>query len=568
MARGFVFKFGIAGRTATPNWASYIGQRPQIMDRREETVSLPELYNMARECNAVRKSIQALRDYIFINGYEWVPKWSKACEACGHKFPPNAKPQFCTQCSGTKLKVPDHEQVERAEKFFRRVDRNGNALIESLKAFEEHLDTSDSGFLILRQDYGLDKNGEITSQTLGTPGTEIYVADPRSFKMVAEPVSYTLGGLYWICIKHRPTRRVDQTGVHMQPEGQVYKMPGTCRICGGKLYDVWYVGTEPGRGSQNPLEYYIGDVTTPDGRVIREVIHAKKFSHGYGYGYAPLISVWHMAKVLVAQERYLRTFYEEERTPRLAIFIPTRNPSSVQDAWKEAEDKNVAQGGHFIPKFTFDPADSHTGVQVHEFSKPPVEMQFLETRDEIYRRIGAAYDVAPVFHGNVDAVGLQVQGPTQWQVTTLGAKKGQWTYNEKVFPAILEALGVNDWDLKLKEPEDKEAAEEWQVKILETQHAMMMQQLRFPPQGRDLEGHFEFPNEPQQPDPMQMMGGGAGAPGMEGTAGGQPAPPREYGRAEPSAPPGLTSEEVPKDGNGTGPGGEPVLRGRKAPQRA
>lgn len=559
----WVFKFGIAGRSPTPNWASYIGQRPQIIDRREETVSLPELYNMARECNAVRKSIQALRDYIFINGYEWEPKWSKACEACGHKFPPNSKPTYCVKCDGTSLRPPDHSQVAKAEEFFRSVDLNGNTLIESLKAFEEHLDTSDSGFLVLRQDYGLDKDGRIVKVD---KLTEMYVADPRSFKMVAEPVSFTPGGLYFVCIKHRPSRRIDRNGAYTRSEGQVYKMPGNCPTCNGPLYDVWYVGTEPGRGSNNPMEYYIGDVLTEDGRRIREVIHVKKFSHGYGYGYAPLISVWHMAKVLVAQERYLRTFYEEERTPRLAVFIPTRNPSSVQDAWKEAEDKNVAQGGHFIPKFTFDPADSHTGVQVHEFSKPPVEMQFLETRDEIYRRVGAAYDVAPVFHGNVDAVGLQVQGPTQWQVTTLGAKKGQWIYNEKVFPAILEALGIGDWKLKLKEPEDKDQAEQWQTKILEAQYAMMMQQLGFPPQGRDLEGHFEFPNEPEM-NPMATMGGGA-APGMEGMAGQQPAPPPAgSGRAEPSSAPELSPEEVPKNGDG-GPDGEPVLRGRKAPPRA
>lgn len=600
-------KAGTASRPTRPDYRRNLSAgRPQVMERHESEVTLDELYDITKNVNAVRKSIQSLRDHIFKNGFVWEKKFSRKCRRCQHEHHPGEQPDYCEQCEfgsaeeeedegilgelpgleeatedngepesfiepGEEVSSPAEylhtEQEEspgddwwfdpedsteqwfyepdetarmEAEEFFQRVDRNGHTLTESLKQFEEHLETADDGFLVVIQDYSLNEDGQIADVD---EVRELFVADPRNFRMVQDPETGLPGGRWFICLDHRPRdpKRADHDDWVPDDDVQhrVYEEAGTCRVpgCDKKLHDVWYVSAEPGAGSagvgtlpskSDIGEFYVGPSEMADGTWWPgEVIHASKYSMSYGYGYSPANSIYDMAKALQHMERYIRTFYEEERTPRSAIFIPTRNPERVESVWRQAEDRNVSQEGHFVPKFTYDPAESNQGIQYEEFSPLPEEMQFGEVRDEFYRRIGSAWGVAPVFHGSVDTVGQMNQGPTQWQVTADAARKSQDVYNKKVFPKLLQILGIEGWSFELEEVEEQDEIEKMQVKMMKAQHAMTMMQLGFPPQKRTEEGEFEFPHEPMEMGPEQMGGGGGmGGGRMGGGEGGDATGPR------------------------------------------
>jgi hypothetical protein len=640
-----LFKAGLASRGVMPDRRAGPLQRDRAgpLDRDGfGEVGINELYELYRKNNAIRKSVQALRDTILMNGYEWQPTYGAKCKVCREEYGVDEEPDWCRECgahtaldaneyetgrdddlagvSGESAPAgpeegeaedpsgpmpgdgekpvetsegvrfppdvdwfaePDRRVVGAVEDFFEKVDRNGHDFMTALRIFEKHLDIVDDGLLIHLADYDIDEDGHIKDWIT----REVFVADPRNFQKVVHPRLMTPGGRYWICLRHRPRpdeayryddgseqwRREPFDGdgdaySHPSPgsvgnvpeQGKVYEEPGECEQCGRKLHEVWWVAVEPGTGgsstgqqgggSENIVEYYVGP--DPESGFPGEVVHATKFDPSYGYGTSPLVSVYDMAKTLLSMERFMRTFYEEERMPRSALFIQTRNPDSVQAMWKSAEDRNVSQDGHYVPKFGFDPGDSSATPQYMEFSRLPEEMQFEQVRDEFYRRIGSAYDVAPVFHGNVDAVGLQNQGPTQWQVTLLGAKKGQCIYNEEIFPALLNLIrlpcpeceerskwegfdneqcglcdgegrvSVNEWELQLAPVELEDEMQQLQEKTMRANFAMSMQQLGFPPTGRNPEtGEFEFPVEPEDV-PDASPDGQGGPSGMGGLMGG------------------------------------------------
>lgn len=505
------FKAKLVARPTNANRMEYTYGRPTIIERKESNPDADDIIFTFLNCNAVRRSVQALRDYLFIEGFEWVPKWSRRCRECAEEHPPKTKPERCEKCGshdvfdalGNKIKwytEPDKTITQVMDRRFRSVNKNKHSLKEVLRDFEVWLNVLDDAFLVCPQAYKTDADGEIVSSRV----TEMVVADGRNFKMVQDPVFQTPGGQFFICIEpgHRPGTYVDEkTGAKVE-KGTAQKKPGRCPMpgCGKKLHDVWYVTTEPS-DYQKITQYFIE----------REVIHASKYSGSYGYGFSPIVSIYSMASTLMRMEDYIRTFYEEERAPRMAIFVGTPNPEGLKAVMESSQDVNVSQNAHYVPTYVYDPGEGGgANVQVERFSVLPDELQLLEIRDEFYRRIGSAFGVAPVFQGNVDAGGLQNQGPTQWAVTKLAAQIGQEIYNEKVLPRLLELLDVSDWELHIKEPEESDEMEKLNVRLSKVQEALLMAQAGFPAMTRSLEGEFEFPNTMQMP----MGGGGMPMPGM------------------------------------------------------
>ena len=61
-----------------------------------------EYHLIAKNCNAVSKSIQSLRDYAFKDGTEWIPKFSLRCRRCNFEFPRSSQPLLCGRCKADK----------------------------------------------------------------------------------------------------------------------------------------------------------------------------------------------------------------------------------------------------------------------------------------------------------------------------------------------------------------------------------------------------------------------------------------------------------------------------------
>lgn len=529
-------KIGLVGRAVSPQADAALYIRPEVMEPRTD-IALIELYRMARKCNAVRKAITSLRDHIFLNGIEWEAAFSKKCGNCAYEFDPEASPDNCKKCGQTNLVEPDESEIDRAEEFFQSVDLNGHSFIEALKMHRDHLSISDNGYLVARMDYEIaaDDGGDPATKVTWRRGdilsrkvVELLVANPLTFRPIADRQTNIPGGRFWVCLaaNHRYVTYVDPETRQKQQRGTLYEHPGTCRErdCGLPLHDVWYVTLTPsyaGSGS-GPVA---GDVL--EAFLKDEVSWVSEYSIGYGLGYPPMESIFNLADTLVAMERFMKAYYDEMRMPRSAGFIPTRNSAKVEEVFKDAEDKNVAQRGQHFPIFTFDPGESRVPIQVLELAKLPAEMQYLEFMDFCYRRIGMAFDVTPVMQGEMAAGGLQNQGPLQWEVSNLGARKAQAIYNNRIFPWLLKLLGVKDWKLKLKEPQDRDEMKHWNTETAKLNYAMGMQSLGFQILGRNPDGSFEYSSVPRAQMGMGMGMGfpGAGPPGGGGGAGFEPPPP-------------------------------------------
>lgn len=514
------FKAGIASRSVNPDhsWQGYISARTPAP--RREPYSLEDLYDIFFGCNAVRRSIQTLVDYSLKEGWEWEPHYSRRCLNCKEEYPPDDVPKHCEECGAETIytargeEIPWFEEPSKAltkvlDRRFKEVSVNGHSLFETLRMAMIHANVCDDGFIIVHQDY---QKFDEAGKPIKWQVAEITVPDPRNFRMLIDPVTRMPGDdRSWVCHLHRPNYKHDPSTGRIVSRGQPEIQPGFCKVegCGLPLEKAWFVSTETGN-RDSIVAYYLQ----------REVIHFSQYSPDYGHGFSQLASVYNESRLLMRMIEYMKTFYDEERVPRLLITWATESPDQIRALMEEAENRNVSQDGHYPMQIAFPPS-AHGGanpVQIHELSKLPQEMQFLDVHDYCYRRIGSAFGIAPVFHGNVDAIGLQSQGPTQWAVTTLAAAMQQRVINEKVFPRILDLFGVKDYNLKLKEPEEKDELAKGQLELMELQKALLKQQLGFRVKGMRDDGVVEFDSEPTP----QGGPGGPGMPGMPGMGGGGP----------------------------------------------
>ena len=493
-----------------------------VEERRETLAPLRDLYYVAEHNNAVRKSIQTLVDYSLKEGYEWVPKFGRKCKICAEEYPETEEPNECAMCGAKESQQPDGTKIKwyaepntrvphLMDKKFKKVNDNGHGLIEILRMEGWHRHVCDDGFIVILQDYELDLEGKILNNEI----KEIITPHPMNFGMISDPETKTPGGKYWICLNEecRPGIFKNSETGNAEKKGRVYTKPGACDECDRALYDVWYVSMIPGN-NRDIAQYYIE----------REVIHTSQYGLDYGHGLSQLVSVYNECKLLMVMIEYMKTFYDEERLPRIMITYHAANPDAIKSLMEISQDRNASRGKHYVPEIVVPPTAGVTDpVKVHELSKLPEELQYLDMHDYLYRRIASAFGIAPVFHGNVDAVGLQTQGPTQWAVTELAAYTCQWVYNHKVFPFLLALYGVTDWDLKLKKPEPEDEMETMEIKMRKAQYASLLKQLGFKIKRRDKHGDFEFEEKPFDLSALQGMG----QPGMmqQGSAPPPPPPP-------------------------------------------
>src|SRR3990167_2694197 len=228
-----LFKTGLVGRGTH---SEFFGLRQgSIVVERSQEIGLEDLYMMSQRNNAIRKSIQALRDYLFKSGYYWEKEYSKKCRTCDYKHSVDSNPAECVRCGGTEFVQPDPLLTADIDKFFKRVDLNGHTLQEILKMYEDHLNVADDAFLVVAKDYEFEMDGSIKGWTV----KELHVPDPRTFKLILDAQTQVPGGLWWMCLRHRPVTYKDPTTHQERKSGRVYQAPGNCQECGGKLNDVW-----------------------------------------------------------------------------------------------------------------------------------------------------------------------------------------------------------------------------------------------------------------------------------------------------------------------------------------
>jgi len=148
-------------------------------------------------------------------------------------------------------------------------------------------------------------------------------------------------------------------------------------------------------------------------------------------------------------------------------------------------------------------------VEWIELMKPLGDMQFIETRNEMRRSIGATYGVMPLFSGDLsESGGLNNEG-LQITVTNQAAEEGQKFYNEKVLPWILERFEIFDYKLELEEPEEKDEVIDAKIKGIKIDNAVKMTQMGFDVSYNAQDDEFTFSEEATTPSEQQGIFGGS-----------------------------------------------------------
>jgi hypothetical protein len=178
------------------------------------------------------------------------------------------------------------------------------------------------------------------------------------------------------------------------------------------------------------------------------------------------------------------------------------------------------------------------------------EMDYLNVRNEIRDRIAGIYGVPQMFYNVMEGVGGLSGQTQQLKMMSNVVASDQRMFNEKIIPAILKAVGVTDWEIKLRTPEEKIEAEILQLAQQKVAVATQMRQMGYDIKLKsgawDIETmDFSFSGKAmslkEQQEMMMPQGGMGGMPG--GAPGG-------------GMPVDLQGGTVPEDGAPVKPGDE------------
>jgi len=342
-----------------------------------------------------------LQSELFRRGYQWIPLHDDARE----------------------------EEYSFADKFFQKVNKNNQGLLDVLRRIEDDLNIIDDAYFIVDYNYTVDSSG---STVIKTP-KEFYRGDPLFMRPIADEYG-NMGGLMRTCLLHR-----EQHG------REEYK----CRVCGRPTYDVHYVSIY-GFGTTEPDRLYVAD----------EVIHLHKYEHNLVFGYSPVASFWRKAYSLIKMDEYVQDAYELQRSPKAALFIPTDNPDSLQ----KLHDKVLLrrqENPHYMPWIATEPGAKNQPA-VLRMDESLLEQGLFDLRREYRERISAFYGVSPVMQGDVSVSGGLNNEGLQFAVTNRAVEYGQNIYNNHLFPFLVSLFNITDWRLELLPSEEEDEMAELQ----------------------------------------------------------------------------------------------------------
>ena len=386
-----------------------------------------------------------------------------------------------------KVENPDELQLKVLNESLRRINANNQSIRDVLRIFEQDENIYDDGYLIAINDYIFASNGDI----LDAKTKEIIRASPTVMAVIADSegrLGYTLEG-------KRVFVSVTNRGTLVTEEEAASK--GMKDAQGIKLQPAFYRG----------ITYY-GNESRDIFYIPGEVLHLSKHNPTAINGVSPLFSIWMKMVTLIEQDRYLLLNYQKGRPPRGILAIPTTNFASTQAMW-EAAKVEARKDPHSINPLLFDNKDGKGKIEWIELMKPLADMQFIESRNEMRRGIGALYGVMPLFSGDLSQSGGLNNEGLQITVTNQAVEEGQKLYNEKVFPWILERLEVFDYKLELEEPEEKDEVIDAKIRGIKIDNAVKMTQMGFDVSYNKVDDEFTFSEEATTPPESQGIFGGA-----------------------------------------------------------
>ena len=353
------------------------------------------------------------------------------------------------------------------------INDNDQSLEDIGKQVERDLDAINNAYIIAIKKYFFNKKGEVVEEM--TELKEVVRAHPLKIKIIADQtghIGYNDKGekLYF--------DPLDRATLISEGEAKAKKMKGPS---GMVLFEACYRGFAKNRKKI----FYSRD----------EVLHVT-YDSGILYGSPIILSVWMKIVTLIEQDRYLLLAYQKQRPPRGILAMATTNIGSLQKAWTTLK-AMTKKDPHAINPLMIESPDGKSGVQWIDLMRSLDEMQYTESRNEFRRSIGALYGVMPMFSGDIQTSGGLNNESQQLTITDDAAQESQKLYNTKLLPWILKQKpDFEGYQIKLKEPREKDENDELKKFGIRVDNAVKMQQMGFEVKYQEDEQDFEYSEEP------------------------------------------------------------------------
>lgn len=431
-------KFGV------DRWTNaWIQQR--IGYRRQLLLDLWSLYLTVAE---VRGPIGVIRNEVFRRGFKWEPKFAKKCQKCGKEYE-----EIVTQCEeegcGGEVRDPDEEQKEFFDALVDDANIFGQSLLELLGGFEDNLNWADDGFLYLRKKY-IEDGDKIKSK----------VIEIRNLHPGMVDLDLNDKGLpncnHYICYLHR--------------DAAVESKEGNCPKCKEKGKEQKMVPAKWVYYHQGTEKMYLLD---------DEVLHLTKFTHSETFGVSPLITLYDKILALVGMDKTIYRYFFERKLPSGMLLVATDDPEGLRRE-RAAIEAKMKIDPDYMPMIAYSARQGSRGrVDYVKLFHTLLETDYLPIKNDIRDRISAIWGVSPIWMAALEESGGISTQSQQLIVTSRVVEADQKRLNDKVFPFLLDALGISEWTIVLEQPEEKAESTRMQFMQQRIMGAMQLQQMGF-----------------------------------------------------------------------------------------
>tara|TARA_A100001515_G_scaffold41471_1_gene32623 strand:- start:365 stop:2314 length:1950 start_codon:yes stop_codon:yes gene_type:complete len=314
----------------------------------------------------------------------------------------------------------DKEQTVKLKNWLDDCNVFDQSLEEVLRQFHMDLNSLDDAFLYMAKEYKDEGNGNVTSRL-----QEIRRLNPALVEFDLDSAGLPKNA-HFLCLIHREL---------------VQEASGTCERedCNVKLVPAMY------KYYHRSQHLYFTDT---------EIIHLSKFSPSETYGWSPILTIFEKALTLIGMDKNLYRFFYERKMPASMIMVTTDDPESLRRE-REHIAAQTRLDPNYVPMVAVSARNQRGRVDMVRLFHTLQEMDYLPVREEIRERVAAMWGVTPAWQGAPDAFGGMSSQTQQLVVMSRVVEGDQRLIHEKVFPRILEAFGITDYDLQLPQPEEK-----------------------------------------------------------------------------------------------------------------
>ena len=294
--------------------------------------------------------------------------------------------------------------------------------IDVLREVEMDLNIVDDAYVVLTKEYFVDPD---SAKPMFFRIREVSRADPIFMRIMSDKRGIR-GGSQYTSLIDRSYRTSDST-----------KM---CPISGMPVVPIHYINLA---GVGNGQVYTEG-----------EIIHVSKWSPSKLYGRSPVATMWRQVNTLIAMDNYVYSAYQKRRMPRGVMVIKSSNMETVERTARNIQE-HLERDPNYIPTIGVETESGRGGLEYVRMMDTLEELQYIPIKDDIRQRISAFYGVSNVFMNDVSGGGLNNEG-MQIVVSNRSISYSQSVYNRLVFPQLLDAFGITEWEITLTPHEEED----------------------------------------------------------------------------------------------------------------